>query len=81
MLLLAAMQSRELPPRERAEIPNKHAAMDNTAGRIEARLQQVGTDHSRHCFGKTPMQTLRGVAHVVHEKSLCERAPGGPPTG
>jgi hypothetical protein len=39
-------------------------------GRIEARLQRVRTDHSSHCFGKTPMQTSRGVAHVAQENSI-----------
>jgi hypothetical protein len=42
---------------------------------------RVRTDHCRHCFGKTPMQTSRGVAHVAHEKSLRECAPGGAPPG
>src|SRR5208282_6385672 len=42
---------------------------------------RVRTDHCRHCFGKTPMQTSRGVAHVAHEKLLRECAPGGPPPG
>jgi hypothetical protein len=37
----------------------------------------AATQHSRHCFGKTLMQTSRGVAHVAHEKSLREcDAPG-----
>jgi hypothetical protein len=40
-------------------------------------LQQVGTHRSRRCFGKTPMQTLRGVAHVAYEKSLREHASVG----
>ena len=40
-------------------------------------LQQVGTHRSRRCFGKTPMQTLRSVAHVAYEKSLREHASVG----
>jgi hypothetical protein len=35
---------------------------------IASVLQQIGTHHSGHCFGKTPMQTLRGVVHAAHEK-------------
>jgi len=56
------------------------AAMDNTAGRIESGLQPVETHHSRHCFGRTPMQTFRGVPHVADERSGCEHAQGEQPT-
>jgi hypothetical protein len=44
------------------------APMDNAAGRIEARLQQVATQHSRHCLGKTSVQTLGGMAERLSTK-------------
>jgi len=35
--------------------------------------------HNRHCFGKTLVQTLRGVIHVAQEKSRKRARAGCPP--